>query len=57
MDGDGFQTYVASVLIPELSPGDVVIMDNLQAHKVSGIRTAIEGAELFLHYLPPYPPD
>ncbi|XWN32702.1 MAG: IS630 family transposase [Devosia sp.] len=57
MDGDAFRTYVASVLVPELSPGDVVIMDNLPAHKVSGVRSAIEDVGAMLLYLPPYSPD
>src|SRR5215470_18950512 len=42
MDGDAFRAYVTKVLVPELTPGDVVIMDNLPAHKVSGVRQAIE---------------
>ena len=42
MDGEAFRTYVSDVLVPELSPGDVVVMDNLPAHKVAGVREAIE---------------
>ncbi len=57
MDGDAFIAYVEQVLAPELSAGDVVIMDNLPAHKVSGVRTAIEDAGARLVYLPPYSPD
>ena len=57
MDGDAFLAYVQQVLVPELSTGDVVVMDNLPAHKVSGVRTAIEGAGARLVYLPPYSPD
>jgi len=57
MDGDAFRTYVADVLVPELSPGDVVVMDNLPAHKVAGIREAIEMAGAVVLYLPPYSPD
>jgi len=57
MDGDAFRTYVAEVLVPELSPGDVVVMDNLPAHKVAGVREAIEAAGASLLYLPPYSPD
>ena len=49
--------YVEQVLVPELTPGDTVIMDNLLAHKVAGIRTAIEAAGANLLYLPPYSPD
>jgi transposase len=57
MDGDAFRAYVTKVLVPELTPGDVVIMDNLPAHKVSGVRQAIEAAGAMLLYLPPYSPD
>jgi transposase len=57
MDGEAFRTYVARVLVPELAPGDVVVMDNLPAHKVSGVREAIEAAGARLLYLPPYSPD
>jgi transposase len=45
------------VLVPELAPADVVVMDNLPAHKVSGVREAIETAGAILLYLPPYSPD
>jgi transposase len=44
-------------LIPTLTPGDIVIMDNLSSHKVAGVREAIEGAGARLVYLPPYSPD
>ena len=57
MNGDAFRAYVNHVLAPTLSPGDVVIMDNLPAHKASGIREAIEAAGAKLCYLPPYSPD
>jgi transposase len=57
MDGACFRAYVEQVLVPELTPGDVVIMDNLPAHKVGGIRQAIEAAGASLIYLPPYSPD
>ena len=49
--------YTTSVLVPELKPGDIVVMDNLPAHKVSGVRDAIEAAGARLLYLPPYSPD
>ena len=45
------------MLAPELRPGDIVIMDNLAAHKVAGIREAIEAQSAELRYLPPYSPD
>jgi transposase len=57
MDGVAFLTYVRRVLVPELKPGDIVIMDNLPAHKVTGVSEAIEGAGASLIYLPPYSPD
>jgi transposase len=57
MDGVAFLAYVSQVLVPELKPGDRVIMDNLPAHKVKGVRDAIEGAGAALTYLPPYSPD
>ena len=57
MDGDAFRAYIEQVLLPELKNGDVVIMDNLPAHKVTGVRMAIEGAGARLIYLPPYSPD
>lgn len=57
MDGDCFLAYVEQVLVPTLTPGDIVIMDNLASHKVAGIREAIEAAGATLRYLPPYSPD
>ena len=57
MDGDMFTAYVTHVLLKELRPGDVVIMDNLPAHKVAAVREIIEGAGAKLMYLPPYSPD
>ena len=56
-DGEIFLAYLEQVLGPQLQPGDVVVMGNLAAHKVAGVRAAIEahGAELL--YLPPYSPD
>jgi transposase len=57
MHGMAFLAYVEQVLVPELKPGDSVVMDNLPAHKVSGVREAIEAAGARLLYLPPYSPD
>jgi transposase len=57
LNGAAFLAYVEQVLVPELRPGDVVIMDNLGSHVVAGVRKAIEGAEARLLYLPPYSPD
>ena len=52
-----FEAYVAQVLVPELSPGDIVIMDNLSSHKAAAVRDAIEAAGASLLFLPPYSPD
>ena len=57
MNGVAFQAYVQQVLIPTLAPGDIVIMDNLAAHKVAGVSQAIEACGARLLYLPPYSPD
>lgn len=57
MHGAAFRAYVDQVLVPELNPGDIVVMDNLPSHKVAGIREAIEAAGARLLYLPPYSPD
>src|SRR6185503_13359786 len=57
MDGDAFLAYVEQLLAPSLRPGDTVIMDNLPAHKVHGVREAIQAAGASLLYLPPYSPD
>jgi len=57
MNGAAFLAYVEQVLVPELEPSDVVIMDNLPAHRVKGVREAIEAASATLLFLPPYSPD
>lgn len=57
MNGVIFRAYVEQCLAPTLSPGDIVIMDNLSSHKVAGIREAIERTGATLLYLPPYSPD
>lgn len=57
MTGDLFAAYVEQVLVPTLRPGDVVVMDNLAAHKRPRVRAAIEGAGCTLLHLPPYSPD
>ena len=56
-DGEIFLAYVEQVLCPQLRPGDIVVMDNLAAHKVAGVRDLIENAGARLRYLPPYSPD
>ena len=57
VDGIVFKVYVEKVLYPTLTRGDVVVMDNLPAHKVVGIRELIEAKGAKLIYLPPYSPD
>ena len=57
MNGPAFLAYVEQVLAPTLSPGDVVVLDNLPAHKSVGVRTAIEAVGASLRHLPPYSPD
>jgi transposase len=57
INGVSFQAYVDQVLVPELRPGDIVIMDNLGSHKGAAVREAIEAAGASLLYLPPYSPD
>ena len=57
MNGNAFLAYVEQILAPTLTPGDVVVLDNLSAHKVPGVREAIEAAGTRLLYLPPYSPD
>jgi transposase len=57
MDGESFLAYVQQFLAPTLRPGETVMMDNLPAHKVAGVREAIEDAGAGLVYLPSYSPD
>lgn len=57
VDAIVFKVYVEQVLSPTLTKGDIVIMDNLPAHKVAGIRELIEARGAKLIYLPPYSPD
>ena len=57
MTGDLFRAWVEQHLAPQLRPGDIVVMDNLAAHKVAGVREAIRGREADVLYLPPYSPD
>lgn len=56
-DAAVFRAFVSDVLAPTLQPGDVVVMDNLGAHKVEGIEAAIQARGASLVYLPPYSPD
>jgi transposase len=56
-DTEVFRTYVKRVLAPTLTPGDIVVMDNLRAHKAVGVQQAIARRGARLLYLPPYSPD
>lgn len=57
MTGAAFLAYVEQVLAPTLHPGDVVVLDNLPAHKPVAIRQAIEATGAIMLFLPPYSPD
>ena len=57
IDGEAFRAWCEQMLAPVLRPGHLVIMDNLAAHKVAGVRQAIEACGARLLYLPPYSPD
>ena len=57
MTGEAFRAYVEQFLAPALAPGDVVVMDNLSAHKVAGIAQAIAATGASILYLPAYSPD
>ena len=57
MTGAAFRAYVEQSLAPALAPGDVVVLDNLAAHKLAGVREAIAAAGASILYLPPYSPD
>jgi transposase len=56
-DADVFEAFVEQVLIPKLRPGDIVVLDNVGAHKPTRIRLLIEAAGARLLFLPPYSPD
>jgi transposase len=57
MNGSAFLAYIEQFLAPQLTPGDLVICDNLASHKVSGVAQAIEARGARLLYLPAYSPD
>jgi transposase len=57
LNGALFKTYIAQFLAPTLNRGDIVIMDNLSSHKVSGVAEAIAAVGAKVCYLPPYSPD
>ena len=57
INGESFRAYVEQALVPTLTPGDVVVLDNLGSHKGKAVRTAIRAAGAKLFFLPPYSPD
>ena len=57
MTGAWFLAYVEQILVPTLSPGDIVVLDNLAAHRNASARAAVEAAGATLVFLPPYSPD
>ena len=57
MNGEAFTAYVKHILVPELSAGDIVVMDNLSSHKGKQVSELIEAKGAKLLYLPPYSPD
>jgi transposase len=57
MTGVAFRAYAEQFLAPTLTPGDVVVLDNLAAHKVDGVRQALAAVGASILYLPPYSPD
>lgn len=57
VNGDVFEAFVEQVLVPELRPGDLVVMDNLSSHKRQRTRELIEGTHAAVLFLPPYSPD
>jgi len=57
MTGDLFKQWLVECLIPDMQPGSIVVVDNLPAHKVAGVRQCLQAAGMGLLYLPPYSPD
>ena len=57
INAEVFRTYIEKVLVPTLTPGDIVILDNLGSHKAPAIRAAIRAVGAHLWFLPPYSPD
>jgi transposase len=57
VDAKMFESYLEQVLLPSLNKGQIVVMDNLPAHKVQSVREMIEGASCELLYLPAHSPD
>jgi transposase len=57
INGEAFRAYVEQILVPTLTPGDIVVMDNLGSHKGAEVRRLIRAAGARLFFLPPYSPD
>ena len=57
MTGEAFESYIEQCIVPELKPGDVLLLDNLGAHKRTRVRELIEAAGATICFLPPYSPD
>jgi len=57
INGALFRAWVEQELVPVLRPGDIVVLDNLPSHKVTGVAEAIRAVDAFVLYLPPYSPD
>jgi putative transposase len=57
IDGECFLAWALQFLVPDLRPGDIVVMDNLSSHKNKAVREAIRAAGAKLFFLPPYSPD
>jgi transposase len=57
LTGELFAAYVRQQLAPPLRPGDILVMDNLQTHKVAGVAEAVRARDARVLYLPPYGPD
>jgi transposase len=57
MTGEAFRAYIQQFLVPTLAAGDVVVMDNLAAHKAADVQAAVTAAGATILYLPPYSPD
>lgn len=56
-DSAVFEAFIEQVVVPGLTPGDVLVMDNLSVHKIQGIRERVEAAGATVLFLPPYSPD
>jgi transposase len=57
MNADAFKAYIEQVLAPQSRPGDLVILDNLPAHKTAAVRATFQRCRIKFLYLPPYSPD